>query len=212
MRRLLIAVTAALSSAVIACAQYGPGFHPGPYGYGGEPFQQRRSAYYERDVDFGIALLGGTPNTGYARDFGLQVTGEWRGYINDLFDVGFQMSFAGGRGAWTREDPVLDDVWNIQMGWEGLLDINFIQYYNLTVFGGFGVGRGYGYCSLEGLIRGWLFNPRIGIELFDRFRITGEFKILAHHEIFSYSAIGISWALDPYRLMARRHRDREPRR
>ena len=209
MRRLLIAVLAAVSTAAASYAQYGPGFHPGPYGYGGDPFQQRRSAYYERDVDFGISLLGGTPNSDYDRDFGLQLTGEWRGYINDLFDVAFQLSLAGARGTWSRNDPEIVETWNLQGGWEGLLDINFIQYYNLTAFGGFGVGRGYGYGSLDGFIRGWLFNPRIGIELFDRFRITGEVKIVAGDDLFSYSSIGISWSLDPYRLLARRHR--EPR-
>ena len=187
---------------------YGPGYHTGHvygsgYGYRGYMPDQR--------LEIGIGITGIGHGRTVQRDNFAELYGEWRGYLNDWFDVGAQLYFTGGRGL----DIASSTDYNLfQAGWEGILDWNVYPMPNMTAFLGCGVGRTYGHykgvgTDQKGWDRGWCIDPRIGVELFDRLRITAHLRGSFADQIGTYGAVSIGWCFNPF--YRRHYRGQQPR-
>ena len=186
---------------------YGPGYGPGYYSYG--PDQR---------VEIGVGLTGIGDIAKVYRNTFAELYGEYRGYLNDWFDVGIQLFFTGGRGTASADIFSPGGPFKLfQTGWEGILDWNFLMIPNMTAFLGYGVGRTYGYFNypsedFSGWTRGWCLDPRIGLELFDRLRITAHLRCSFADRIGTYGAISIGWCFDPTfrRYYGRSQQPRDP--
>ena len=190
---LLIALTCSMFS---AAAQYGPGYRPG-YGPGYGPGYDTgygpgygtgygRSYRPDQRIEVGIGLTGiGDISSVYRNSFA-ELYGEYRGFLNEWFDVGVQLFFTGGKGRNDNE--------------------------KLTPL--VGVGRTYGYYNyptedFSGWGRGWCIDPRIGLELFERLRLTAHLRCSFADRIGTYGAISVGWTFNPYRH--RHRRNQQPR-
>ena len=219
---LLIALTCSMFS---AAAQYGPGYRPG-YGPGYGPGYDTgygpgygtgygRSYRPDQRIEVGVGLTGiGDISSVYRNSFA-ELYGEYRGFLNEWFDVGVQLFFTGGKGRNDNEKLTpLGQFKLFQAGWEGILDWDFLDMPNMMAFLGFGVGRTYGYYNyptedFSGWGRGWCIDPRIGLELFERLRLTAHLRCSFADRIGTYGAISVGWTFNPYRH--RHRRNQQPR-
>lgn len=203
MKRIVILI-AALCATIGANAQYRPGHHPS-YGPGYGPGYPNAPVYgpmypaLAQRFEVGVGLISIGDFSNVHRNSFPELYGEWRGYLNDWFDVGVQAFFTGGTQTGGSD---FGTGKLFQTGWEGILDWNFFAMPNMAAFLGFGLGRTYGYYSnhadnISGWSRGWLIDPRVGLELFDRLRITAHLRGSFAEQIGAYAAISIGWMFSP---------------
>jgi len=149
------------------------------------------------EFEFGFGIISSNKYDGASAKIGVNLFMETRLNIaNTPFDVGLQAM----AGYFEREDKRYELEQEINNG--GLVtfvDYNFRKWKNIAVFSGLGIGLAAidskyiseGVTSNDISDRSFVLNPRMGVEVYNHFRITAEYKLMNSGYSFTGFNVGI---------------------
>ena len=231
MKKILITLFV-LAIGMTAFAQYGPGRRGGGRDFGPRnSFGPSRSfgggggyGYFDEGTfEFGMTLNHFTNHKETERDDRVGFFGEYRVYLGPNIDMGAQLSTTFGRGYFSDNTPD-GIVYSKAFFWQAVplvvTDINLMPYSGFNPYAGIGIGPGFGYEKRKERLQTdspiahgkWtqslVVSPRIGIELFERMRMSVQYQAYLSSEghKFDNVSFGLSWSFPEMMGMGPRRR------
>jgi len=149
------------------------------------------------EFEFGSGIISSNKYDGASAKMGVNLFMETRlNVVNTPFDIGLQAM----TGYFEREDDKYELEQEINNG--GLVtfvDYNFREWKNIAVFSGLGIGLAAidnryiseGVTSNDISDCSFILNPRMGVEVYNHFRITAEYKLMNSGYSFAGINVGI---------------------
>ena len=196
---------------VTAVAQHGPGRRAGGMSsgvrpardFGGQPghrFGGGPGFGFDGELELGFSINEFSGSDYVYRPDRLGLYGEFRVDLGGYADMGLQLTTTFGKGQLLH---YMEDTWY----WQGAAlvvgDFNVLPYSIFNPYVGLGIGPGIGYKKNKDLqtsewIHSVVLAPRIGIELFERLRMTVQYQwYLNDDDCFSHFAFGLGWTFGP---------------
>ena len=149
------------------------------------------------EFEFGLGVISSNKYDGALAKTGVNLFMEARLNVADTpFDVGLQAT----SGYFEREDDKYELEQKISSnGLISFVDYNFRKWKDIAAFTGLGIGLAAidntyiseGVTSNDVSDRSFVLNPRMGVELYNHFRITAEYKLMNS----GYSFTGINMGI-----------------